>query len=56
MYIGQSGVGYLLSWATEFFKINLLYANLFAIGIFGILVFRLVDFIEYIALPWARER
>ncbi len=56
MYIGQSGAGYLLSWATEFFKINLLYANLLAIGIFGIIVFKLVDLIEYLALPWARDR
>jgi len=56
MYIGQSGAGYLLSWATEFFKINLLYANILAIGIFGILLFKLVDLIEYLVLPWARER
>ncbi len=56
MYIGQSGAGYLLSWATEFFKINLLYANLLAIGIFGIVVFKLIDLIEYLALPWARDR
>lgn len=56
MYIGQSGAGYLLSWATEFFKIKFLYANLLAIGIFGILVFRAVDLVEYLALPWARGR
>lgn len=56
MYIGQSGAGYLLSWATEFFQINLLYANLLAIGIFGIVIFKLVDLVEYLALPWARDR
>lgn len=56
MYIGQSGAGYLLSWATEFFKIDLLYANILAIAIFGILLFRLVDLIEHLLLPWARER
>jgi NitT/TauT family transport system permease protein len=56
MYIGQSGAGYLLSWATEFFKINLLYANLLAIAIFGLLIFKLVDLVEYLALPWAREK
>lgn len=56
MYIGQSGAGYLLSWATEFFKINLLYANLLAIALFGLVVFKLVDFIEYLALPWERDK
>jgi NitT/TauT family transport system permease protein len=56
MYIGQSGAGYLLSWATEFFKIKFLYANLLAIAIFGILVFRTVDLVEYLTLPWARDR
>lgn len=56
MYIGQSGAGYLLSWATEFFKITFLYANLLAIAIFGIAVFKAVDLIEYLALPWARDR
>jgi NitT/TauT family transport system permease protein len=56
MYIGQSGAGYLLSWATEFFKINLLYANLLAIALFGLVIFKLVDLIEYLALPWARDK
>lgn len=56
MYIGQSGAGYLLSWATEFFKINLLYANLLAIALFGLVIFKLVDLVEYVALPWARDK
>lgn len=55
MYIGQSGAGYLLSWATEFFKINLLYANLLAIALFGLFIFKIVDLVEYLALPWARD-
>lgn len=56
MYIGQSGAGYLLAWATEFFKIDVLYANILAIAIFGILLFRFVDWVENRLLPWAREQ
>lgn len=52
MYIGQSGVGYRLSWATEFFKTDLLYSNLVAIGLFGVLVFKLLDLVEWLVLPW----
>jgi NitT/TauT family transport system permease protein len=52
MYIAQNGVGYLLAWATEFFKTDLLYANLIAIGLFGILVFKLLDTIERRVVPW----
>ncbi|MBI2528090.1 MAG: ABC transporter permease [Candidatus Rokubacteria bacterium] len=56
MYIAQSGVGYLLAWATEFFKTDLLYANLMAIGIFGIVVFKALDVLERWALPWNPEK
>ena len=52
MYISDSGIGYLLAWATEFFKMPLLYANLIAIGIFGILIFRILDRVEMWVVPW----
>lgn len=56
MYIGENGAGYVLTWATEFFKIDLLYAYIFAIAIFGIILFNLVDILEKYLLPWAKER
>lgn len=55
MYIGQNGVGNRLAWATEFFKTDLLYANLVAIGVFGVLVFKLLDGLERLAIPWRRR-
>jgi NitT/TauT family transport system permease protein len=55
MYISNSGVGYLLSWATEFFKMPLLYANLIAIGIFGVFIFKGLDRIEKWVIPWKKE-
>ena len=55
MYIGQTGAGHVLAWATEFFKVDLLYANVIAIGLFGIVLFKLVDFIERRLVPWANR-
>ena len=55
MYIGQTGAGHVLAWATEFFKIDLLYANVIAIGLFGIVLFKLVDIIERLLVPWANR-
>jgi len=52
MYISNNGIGYLLAWATEFFKMPLLYANLIAIGIFGIFIFKLLETIERLCIPW----
>jgi len=53
MYIGQSGVGHQLAWATQFFDIALLYTYIVAIGLFGILLFKCIDLIEALLVPWA---
>ena len=55
MYIGQSGAGHQLAWATQFFDINLLYTYIVAIGLFGILLFKALDFAERFFLPWANR-
>jgi NitT/TauT family transport system permease protein len=52
MYIGQNGAGHQLAWATQFFDINLLYAYIVAIGLFGIILFKTIDVIETWILPW----
>ncbi len=56
MYIGENGAGYVLTWSTEFFKINILYAYTVAIAIFGIILFNFVDILEKYLLPWAKEK
>lgn len=55
MYIAQTGVGYRLAWATEFYKTDVLYANLIAIGLFGVLAFKLLDLVEWLVVPWRRS-
>jgi NitT/TauT family transport system permease protein len=55
MYIGQTGVGHALSWATQFFDVKTLYSYIIAIAIFGILLFRLFDVAERYLVPWAAE-
>lgn len=52
MYIGQNGAGHQLAWATQFYDINLLYAYIVAIGLFGIILFKAIDAIEAWLLPW----
>jgi NitT/TauT family transport system permease protein len=55
MYIGQNGAGHQLAWATQFFDVKLLYTYIVAIGLFGIVLFKLLDAAERIFLPWANR-
>jgi NitT/TauT family transport system permease protein len=55
MYIGQNGAGYQLAWATQFFEITLLYTYIVAIGLFGIILFKLLDAAERWLLPWVHH-
>ncbi len=55
MYIATDGVGYLLSWATEFHILDLLFALVVVIGIFGIILFKILDVLETILIPWKQS-
>jgi len=52
IYIADAGIGYLLRWATEFYRMDLLYALIIAIGLLGIVIFALIDGIEKWIIPW----
>ena len=55
MYIANNGIGYLLAWATQWYKMDLLYANIIVIGLFGILLFKLIQFAEKKIVPWKEK-
>lgn len=55
MYIGDSGVGYLLRWATTFYMMDLLYAVLLAIGAFGVALFKFIGLVERWLMPWHKS-
>lgn len=55
MYIGDAGMGYLLRRATDFYQMDLMYASIVAIGLFGILLFNLIGRVERWLMPWHRH-
>jgi NitT/TauT family transport system permease protein len=48
----QNGLGHMIYTATSFYELNTVWVGLFVLMFIGFVLYRLVDFLEAVLLPW----